>query len=176
MLYPLVALAILSVLVLTYVSVHWKPDPKPATIQLFLFTPDLSIGASQMQINATINSTKTFAVIAKGTQGENLNVPMDFTVSNPAVASAAFDQTAMQVTLTFTGVGQADLTETATGTSISNVHQITVTDVVASVDLAEVVAADVESTPVQSTPVEGVAEGAGTQVTSTDAEPDPIQK
>lgn len=88
-----------------------------------------------MQIQANINTTQVFDVIALGTQGENMTVPMDFALSNPAVADAVFDQQAMTLTLTFKALGTSDLVETATGTMISTTHQVSVTDVVASVDL-----------------------------------------
>jgi hypothetical protein len=88
-----------------------------------------------MQIQANINTTQVFDVIALGTQGENMNVPVDFALSNPAVADAVFDQQAMTLTLTFKALGTSDLVETASGTSITTTHQITVVDVVASVDL-----------------------------------------
>lgn len=89
-----------------------------------------------MQINAKINTTEVFNVIATGSQGAHLNIPMDFQLSNPEVADAVFDQTAMTLTLTFKGVGSSDLIETATGTSISTTHSINVADVVVSVDLS----------------------------------------
>lgn len=93
------------------------------------------VRSSQMQIQANINTTQVFDVIALGTQGENMTVPMDFALSNPAVADAVFDQQAMTLTLTFKALGTSDLVETATGTMISTTHQVSVTDVVASVDL-----------------------------------------
>ena len=93
------------------------------------------VRSHQMQIQANINTTQVFDVIVLGSQGENMTVPMDFTLSNPAVADAAFDPAAMTLTLTFKGLGTSDLIETAAGTHVSTTHQITVTDVVASVDL-----------------------------------------
>lgn len=90
-----------------------------------------------MQIQAQINTTKVFDVIAKGSQGENMAVPMDFSMSNPEVADFSFDQTSMTLTVAFKALGSSDLVETATGTSVSTSHQITVTDVVVSVDLQE---------------------------------------
>lgn len=106
------------------------------------------VRSNQMQIQANINTTQVFDVVALGTQGENMNVPVDFALSNPAVADAVFDQAAMTLTLTFKALGTSDLVETATGTSISHTHQVSVVDVVASVDLR----AHVDTAPVQAEP------------------------
>lgn len=88
-----------------------------------------------MQIKAQIGTTQVFDVIAKGSQGADLNVPMDFALSNPDVADVAFDQAAMLLTVIFKGLGTSDLVETATGTAVSTTHTVEVTDVVVSVDL-----------------------------------------
>ncbi len=129
---PLI-LGLLGLVILALVAVvHHRPRPK---LYLSYSVNDLTLRSSNMQIQAKLGTTQVFDVIAKGSQGENMNVPMDFVLSNPAVASLSFDQVAMTLTLAFTGLGQSDLTETASGTSITTVHQVEVTDVVVSVDL-----------------------------------------
>ena len=119
---------------------HRKRHPK-FTVALELATPTITVRSTQMQIQAQVNTNQVFNVVALGTQGERMNVPMDFTLSDPTVADLAFDQAAMTLAISFKKPGTATLTETATGTSISNTHTITVEDVVVSVDLEPQVAA-----------------------------------
>jgi len=128
-------LLVLALLVLFFV-VHHRPRPR-----LFLAyrCSNLTVKAHQMQIQGTIGTSKVFDVTAEGTQGESMNVPVDFTFDAP-VGSAVFDQASMTVTIAFTALGTANLVETATGTSVSTIHTVTVVDAVAKVDLKEHVA------------------------------------
>jgi hypothetical protein len=89
-----------------------------------------------MQIQALINTSQTFNVVALGSAGERLNEAVAFSLSNPAVADLVFDQASMKLTINFKAVGVSDLLETATSVSgVSNIHAIVVNDVVVSVDL-----------------------------------------
>ena len=89
-----------------------------------------------MQIQAQINTSQVFNVVALGSAGERLNEAVAFSLSNPVVADLAFDQAAMTLTINFKAVGVSDLLETATSVSnVSNLHTLVVTDVVVSVDL-----------------------------------------
>lgn len=123
------------VLLCLAVALH-KHVNRKALVYLEFTTPTITVRSTQMQIQAQINSTQVFNVVAIGSQGERMtNVPMDFVLDNPAVADLAFDQAAMTLTMTFKALGTSNLTESATGTTVANTHTVTVTDVVASVDL-----------------------------------------
>jgi len=126
-----------GVLVLLCLSVAMhKHRNRALPVYLELVTPTITVRSTQMQIQAQINTTQVFNVVAIGTQGERMtNVPMDFVLDNPNVADMVFDQNAMTLTLAFKTPGTSNLTETATGTQVSNTHTVTVTDIVASVDL-----------------------------------------
>jgi hypothetical protein len=109
-------------------------------------SPTLTMRFSKMQITAILGSTQAFEVIALGTQGEKMNVPVAFSLSNPAVADIDFNQASMTLNLTFKGLGTSDLIETASN-GVTNTHTVEVTDTVASVDLAPITAASPDTPP-----------------------------
>jgi hypothetical protein len=131
-------------LVVFVASAYWlfrKHAPRQHQLRLFLAvtTPTAIIRSSNMQIQALVGTSKSFDVIALGRTGAKLKEAVAFTLSNPDVADLVFSEDAMTLTVTFKAVGTSDLLEAATSVpGVSTTHTITVTDVVVSVDLAEI--------------------------------------
>lgn len=111
-----------------------------------VISPTVTVRFSKMQITAILGSTQAFSVIALGTQGEKLNVPMTFSLSNPAVADIDFNQASMTLTLNFKGLGTSDLVETASN-GVFKTHTVEVTDNVVSVDLEAIEVASPDTPP-----------------------------